>query len=253
MIVELMQGDCLELMRSIPDCSIDCVIADLPYGTTNARWDSKIPLPPLWRLFRRICKPDAAICLFGTEPFSSQLRISNPKMFRYDWIWQKSQGANFMNVKFQPYKVHEIVSVFSVKKHRYYPQMEQGEPYTKHNKSNGRAGELFNGVKPDCNIIKQSDGKRYPKSIQFFQSEKGRNTVHPTQKPVPLLEYLIKTYTIPGEVVLDCTMGSGSTGVAAVNTGRSFVGIELDAGYFEIAQSRIQSAQDAISGARVQG
>lgn len=145
-----------------------------------------------------------------------------------------------MNVKFQPYKVHEIISVFSEQKHRYFPQMEQGEPYTKRNKSNGRAGELFNGFKKEHCMTKHSDGQRYPKSVQFFRSEKTKNTLHPTQKPVPLLEYLIKTYTNPGETVLDCCMGCGSTGVACVNTGRSFVGIELDAGYFDIASWRIQ-------------
>ena len=191
----------------------------------------------MWEQLNRIIKPKGAICLFGSEPFSSALRMSNIKNFKYDWIWEKEQGANFMLCKYQPYKVHEIVSVFSKAKHNYFPQMTKGKPYIS---GKGTSGEIT-GNRPK--VQTKNEGKRYPRSIQRFNTEKNKST-HPTQKPIALLEYLIKTYTNDGETVLDFTCGSGSCGVACVNTNRNFIGIELDKGYFDIAEKRIKEAQN---------
>ena len=233
----LMQGDCLELMKNIPDGSVDLVLTDPPYGITACKWDSVIPFEPMWEQLNRIIKPNGAICLFGSEPFSSTLRMSNIKNFKYDWIWEKEQGANFMLCKYQPYKVHEIVSVFSKSKHNYFPQMTEGKPYIS---GKGTSGEIT-GNRPK--VQTKNEGKRYPRSIQRFNTEKTKST-HPTQKPIALLEYLIKTYTNEGETVLDFTMGSGSTGVACINTNRNFIGIELDKGYFDIAEKWINQAKN---------
>lgn len=185
--------------------------------------------------YDRIIKDDGCIALFGSEPFSTMLRYSNLKHFKYDWIWEKEQGANFMLCKYQPYKVHEVISIFGNKKMRYYPQMTAGKPYIS---GKGTSGDITNNV-PKIQTV--NSGTRYPRSIQKFNTQKN-HSVHPTQKPVPLLEYLIKTYTIEGDTVLDSCMGSGSTGVAAVNTNRNFIGMELDEKYFQIAQTRIKEA-----------
>lgn len=230
--IKLLQGDCLEFMKDIPDGSVDLVLTDPPYGTTACKWDSVIPFEPMWEQLNRIIKPNGAICLFGSEPFSSALRMSNIKNFKYDWIWEKEQGANFMLCKYQPYKVHEIVSVFSKAKHNYFPQMTKGKSYIS---GKGTSGEITGNRRK---VQTKNEGKRYPRSIQRFNTEKHKST-HPTQKPIALLEYLINTYTNEGETVLDFTMGSGSTGVACVNTKRNFIGIELDENYFNIAKERI--------------
>ena len=230
-MITLRQGDCLELMREIPDGSVDMVLADLPYGTTACKWDICIPFEPLWEQYHRLVKPSGAIVLFGSEPFSTALRHSNLKEFRYDWIWEKEQGANFMLCKYQPYKVHEIISVFSCKRHLYHPQMTEGKPYIS---GKGTSGAVTGNVKKKQTV---NTGTRYPRSILRFNTDKGRG-LHPTQKPVALLEYLIRTYTNEGDTVLDNCMGSGSTGVACINTGRNFIGIELDDKYFRIAESR---------------
>jgi site-specific DNA-methyltransferase (adenine-specific) len=222
-------------MKDIPDGSVDLVLTDPPYGTTACKWDSVIPFEPMWEQLNRIIKPNGAICLFGSEPFSSALRMSNIKHFKYDWIWEKEQGANFMLCKYQPYKVHEIVSVFSKSTHKYFPQMTEGKPYIS---GKGTSGDIT-GNRPKVDT--KNEVERYPRSIQRFNTEKNKST-HPTQKPIDLLEYLIKTYTNEGETVLDFTMGSGSTGVACVNTGRKFIGIELDQGYFDIAKERIEKS-----------
>lgn len=222
--------------ENIPDKSVDMILCDLPYGTTACKWDIIIPFEPLWEQYRRIIKEEGAIVLFGSEPFSTKLRYSNLKMFRYDWIWEKEQGANFMLVKHQPYKVHEIISVFSKKAHKYYPQLTKGKPYVS---GTGTSGDITNNVKK---IQTRNEGTRYPRSIQFFKTEKSKGSFHPTQKPVTLLEYLIKTYTNENEIVLDNCMGSGSTGVAALNLHRKFIGIELDESYFNVAKNRIESA-----------
>lgn len=244
MTVQLYQGDCLELMRDISDGSVDMILADLPYGTTYyIGWDTPIALSPLWEQYKRICKENAAIVLFGKEPFSSKLRLSNPKMFHYDWIWEKTIAPDFAMAKLRPRQKHEIISVFYRKQPTYNPQMEPGKPY----KNSGRGDRRsFTNTRPDGTLKKKTPihntGTRYPSSIQKF-SNKNSGSNHPTQKPVPLLEYLIRTYTNEGETVLDNCMGSGSTGVACVNTGRDFIGMELDPGYFETAKRRIQEAQ----------
>ena len=226
--IELKQGDCLELMKDIPDGSVDLVLTDPPYGTTACKWDSVIPFEPMWEQLNRIIKPNGAICLFGSEPFSSALRMSNIKNFKYDWIWQKSNVMGFLNAKKRPLKETENISVFNSKV--YYPQgleiNEKGE------NRRGKQTEALGKYEP----INKSEYKNYPRTILQFKSERG---CHPTQKPVPLLEYLIRTYTNEGETVLDFTMGSGSTGVACVNTNRNFIGIELDENYFKIAKERI--------------
>lgn len=232
--MKLIQGDCLEVMKDIPDKNIDMILCDLPYGTTACKWDTIIPFEPLWGQYKRIIKDNGAIVLFGSEPFSTLLRYSNLKMYKYDWIWEKEQGANFMLCKYQPYKVHEIISVFSKKKHLYNPQMTEGKPYIS---GKGTSGDITNNV---IKIQTKNNGTRYPRSIQRFNTDKAKDSFHPTQKPVALLEYLIKTYTNEGETVLDNCMGSGSTGVACKNTNRDFIGIELDENYFNIAKQRIE-------------
>lgn len=234
--MQLYQGDCLECMKMIPDKSIDMILCDLPYGTTACKWDTIIPFEPLWEQYNRIIKDDKAIVLFGSEPFSTELRHSNLKMFKYDWIWEKEQGANFMLCKFQPYKVHETISVFSKKTHLYVPQMTVGKPYIS---GKGTSGDITGNVKKKQ---VKNNGTRYPRSIQRFTTDKNKGSFHPTQKPVSLLEYLIRTYTNEGETVLDNCMGSGSTGVACANINRDFIDIELDSHYFSIAKQRINEA-----------
>lgn len=245
--ITLMQGDCLERMKEIPDGSVDMILCDLPYGTTQCKWDSVIPFEPLWEQYRRVTKERSAIVLFGSEPFSSKLRLSNLAWFRYDWIWKKPRGTGHLNVKRQPLRDVENISVFYQKQSTYIPQLSKGEPYSKlkggkksRKSEAGQTtyGDFMNGAE----FRNDNMGFRYPKQIlEFGVVERG--TVHPTQKPVPLLEYLIRTYTNEGETVLDNCMGSGSTGVACVNTGRDFIGIELDEEYFHIAKDRIEASQ----------
>ncbi len=238
--MKLLQGDCLEVMKDIPDKSIDMILCDLPYGTTACKWDSIIPFEPLWGQYNRIIKDDGAIVLFGSEPFSSKLRMSNLKMYRYDWIWAKTVASNFAVCKKQPFKKHENIMVFYKKQPTYNPQMEDGEPYTDKREKGARNAVVGAGKTVKRQPI-DNKGTRYPSSVQLF-SNGNNNNVHPTQKPVALLEYLIKTYTNEGELVLDNCMGSGSTGVACKNTNRDFIGIELDEKYFNIAKERIERA-----------
>ena len=326
--MQLLHGDCLELMKGIPDKSVDMILCDLPYGTTACAWDSIIPVNSLWEQYKRIIKRGGIIALFGSEPFSTMLRAANLDWFKYDWIWEKEQSSSGLTAQTQPLKKHEIISVFyqtyseaydttnmfdalkdymiserekcgllskeirnllgsymashyftrktqfciptkdayeklqttgyfqkpfaeieaEYKKERekayicvntYNPQMTEGEPYKGHYAPDAQVhgnGEHF---------VKDNNGTRFPTSIIKFNRACG---LHPTQKPVPLLEYLIRTYTNDGETVLDNCMGSGSTGVACVQTGRDFIGIELDDNYFEIAQKRIYEAQEALDG-----
>ena len=230
----LLQGDCLELMKDIPDGSVDLILCDLPYGTTACRWDSVIPFPPLWEQYNRIIKPNGPIVLFGSEPFSTLLRYSNLKRYKYDWVWNKKLAGNGILAKKQPLKIHENIMVFNTT--IYNPQKTKG----KMQKKQALKGSEINGFPPFSEGYVNDE--YYPKSIQeFFLPRKGR--LHPTQKPVALLEYLIRTYTVPGETVLDNCMGSGSTGVACVNTGRDFIGMELERKYFDIASERIAAAQ----------
>ena len=241
--IQLYQGDCLEVMKNIPDKSVDLVLTDPPYGTTACKWDSVIPLEPMWKELKRITKPNSAIVLFGTEPFSSQLRLSNLDWFKYDWIWEKSKCGSAFTSKYRPQSKHEIISVFGKGRVNYYPQMEEGEPYKRTRKVN-------NGDKPNnhkLGVTSESEtvntGYRYPSTVQFFQQRwRRQDQVHPTQKPVALMEYLIKTYSNEGDSVLDFCAGSGTTGVAAKNLNRNFIGIEMDEGYFKIAQERIEKA-----------
>ena len=235
-MINLMQGNCLELLKTIPDGSVDMVLTDPPYGTTACKWDTVIPFEPMWAELKRIIKPNGAIVLFGSEPFSSLLRCSNLKMFKYDWVWEKSKATGFLNSKKQPLRAHEIISVFYSKQPTYNPQMINGESYNK----GVRKEQTENDVYGRFNQVEvKSDGLRFPRSVQYFKTAESEGGFHKTQKPVALLEYLIKTYTQENETVLDFTMGSGSTLVAAKNTNRNAIGIELDEKYFEIAKTRI--------------
>jgi len=232
--MQLFNDDCLNVLPTIKDKSIDHILTDVPYGTTACKWDVVIPFDLMWKELKRIIKDNGCIALFGSEPFSSYLRTSNIKWFKYDWIWEKEQGANFMLMKYQPYKVHEIVSVFSKKTHLYNPIKTSGKPYIS---GKGKSGEITGNV---TKIQTKNSGDRFPRSIQKFNTNKSINK-HPTQKPVALLEYLIKTYTNENDTVLDFTMGSGSTGVACKNLNRNFIGIEKDQKYFDIAKERLNN------------
>ena len=235
-MINLMQGDCLERMKEIPSGSVDMILTDPPYGTTACKWDSIIPLEPMWEQLKRIIKPNGAIVIFGSEPFSSSLRISNIKQYKYDWIWQKPKGTGHLNAKRMPMNNFENISVFYKRQCLYNPQYSVGDQYK------AKSGiSSFDGYGKDNRIGNDNTGKRYPKRVLSFGVVE-RGTVHPTQKPVTLMEYLIKTYTNENETVLDFTMGSGSTGVAAKNLNRKFIGIELDEGYFNIAKERIENA-----------
>jgi DNA modification methylase len=241
-MINLMQGDCLELMKGVPDGSVDMILADLPYQVTACKWDTIIPFEPLWEQYERVIKDNGAIVLFGQEPFSSNLRSSNFKLYRYDWIWEKDNHTNFLNIKKQPGKRHELISVFYKKQPTYNPQMWEGKENHSVGKQVGKMVEReYLGNKFELKETKKSNLK-YPISILRFKGEGRGKAVHPTQKPVELCEYLIKTYTNEGETVLDNCMGSGTTGVACKNLNRNFIGMELDKEYFEIAKKRITEA-----------
>jgi site-specific DNA-methyltransferase (adenine-specific) len=238
-----MLGDCLELMKEIPDRSVDMVMTDPPYGTTACEWDSIIPLEPMWEHLKRVIKPNGAIVMTASQLFTTTLIASNMKMFKYCWVWDKHIPRGFQVAKYRPMMKHEDVAVFGRGRIEYYPIMvKRDEPVTVKNYSKK------NKVSSN-DIGKYNDGKSYtythksPDSIIIGCWEANKGKVHPTQKPVSLMEYLIKTYTNPGETVLDFTMGSGTTGVAAKKLGRHFIGIELDPGYFEIAKKRIEDAE----------
>lgn len=238
----LLLGDCLEKMKEITDGSVDMVMADLPYGTTQNKWDSVIPLEPLWREYRRVCKPSAAIVLTASQPFTSALVMSNLTAFKYDWCWRKPKGTGHLNAKKQPMRDKEDVLVFYREQCTYNPQFTAGTPYKdKAGKDHSASTSMTGSYGAYTNYREDNDGKRYPKQvIEFGVVERG--TQHPTQKPVALMEYLIRTYTNEGQTVLDNTMGSGTTGVACANTGRQFIGIERDEAYFAIAKKRIEDA-----------
>lgn len=235
--IELWQGDCLELMKNIPDGSVDMVLCDLPYGTTRNKWDIVIPLDRLWEEYKRIVKKNGAVVLFAQTPFDKILGASNLDMLKYEWIWEKSQGTGYLNAKKMPMKSHENILVFYRHLPTYNPQWEWGKPYTA---TRGKNSTNYGKQKDEFTTV--SDGRRYPKDVLRIGKGETDKHLHPTQKPVALMEYLIKTYTDVGESVLDNTMGSGSTGVACVNTNRRFIGIELDEGYFNIATQRIDTA-----------
>ena len=237
----LLLGDCLERMKEIPDGSVDMILTDPPYGTTQCKWDTVIPFDLMWEQLKRIIKPNGAIVLFGAEPFSSLLRCSNIKNFKYDWVWEKSKATGFLNSKKQPLRAHEIISVFYSKPPTYNPQMVEGLPYNKGVRKEQTDEDVYSSFEQ---VEVKSEGFRYPRSVQYFKTAENEGGFHKTQKPVALLEYLIKTYTQENETVLDFTFGSGSTGVACVNTNRNFIGVELDEKYFNIAEKRIQEALD---------
>lgn len=235
-MIDLRCGDCLEVMKDIPDKSIDMILCDLPYGTTRNKWDSVIPLDKLWEQYSRIIKDNGAIVLFSQMPFTAELVHSNLNLFKYEWIWQKENGTGFLNAKKMPLKIHENIEIFYKKTPTYNPQMRKGfKPYSQ---MSGRGSSNYG---EQIRVQTINDGERYPIDIIEFKRDKEK--LHPTQKPVALLEYLIKTYTNENDVVLDNCMGSGSCGVAAINTGRRFIGIELDENYFNIAKERIEKEE----------
>ena len=236
--MKLLQGDCLELMKDIPDHSVDMILCDLPYGTTACKWDVVIPFEPLWEQYKRIIKDNGAIVLTASQPFTSALVMSNLKMFKYEWIWEKDAGSNFATVKYQPMKEHENILIFGIGKIKYTPIMQERIGHRKNKETttidSGRTNSVY-GTQNGLGLLKVNK-LRNPRSIQRFNRERG---LHPTQKPVALLEYLIKTYTNESELVLDNCMGSGSTGVACKNLNRDFIGIEKEPDYFKIAEERI--------------
>ena len=237
--MNLMLGDCLERMKEIPDGSVDLILADPPYGTTDCKWDSVIDLPLMWEQLKRVIKPNGAVVLFGSEPFSSFLRCSNIKDYKYDWYWQKERPTNVMQVKRRAGKVVETISVFYSSQCLYIPQKTAHTGELRTNKiKNGTLGVLIDS-KNGTPTSYRDDRTRYPIQVLKFNRDCLKSNLHPTQKPVALMEYLIKTYTQEGETVLDFAAGSFTTGVACKNTGRKFIGIEKDAGYFEIAKQRL--------------
>ena len=237
--INLIHGDCLEVMKLIPDGSVDMVLADPPYGTTQCKWDSVIPFEPMWEQLKRVTKKNGAIVLTASQPFTSALIMSNVKIFKYCWVWEKSKSTNFLNAKKQPLRKHEDICVFYRKQPNYNPQMTLGQPYDKGVRKDQLSGS-YGDFKPKH---VRSDGERYPTDVFYFKTAESEGRVwHPTQKPVALMEYLIKTYTNEGETVLDFTMGSGTTGVAAKSLNRKFIGIELDEAYFNIAKERIENS-----------
>ena len=253
MMIDLHNGDCLEVMKSIPDGSVDCVITDLPYQITACKWDIIIPFEPMWAELRRICKPNSPMIFTASQPFTSMLVMSNLKEFKVEWIWEKAVGSNFATLKYQPMKEHESVLVFSNGggKTPYYPIKEprkgSGSARMNYGCNGSKTGEAngsqdFKGWK----VGDYDKDLRNPSSVQYFNNRESTRGLHPTQKPVALLEYLIKTYTQEGETVLDFTMGSGSTMIACLNTNRKGIGIELDKHYFDVASKRITDHQATL-------
>lgn len=247
MTTQLYHGDCLEIMPTLEAGSFDAIIADLPYGTTACKWDTVIPFAPLWAEYKRLIKPRGAIVLFGSQPFTSLLVTSNLDWFKYCLVWEKSHAANFMAAKIEPLRKHEDIAVFGRNGVTYNPQTVRGPTVMKRSGKviADRRKDSIYGNKPA--ILENVPSNEYfPSSVQPFSTGAMCQRLHPTQKPVALLEYLVRTYTNPGDTVMDNTMGSGTTGVACVQTGRSFVGIEKDAKYFDIAKQRIATAQPAL-------
>lgn len=251
--ISLMQGDCLELMKLIPDASIDMILCDLPYetlnrGNANASWDRKIPLDLLWSGYERIIKDNGAIILFAQGMFTSELMRSNPAMWRYNMVWDKVLSGGFLNARRMPLRSHEDICVFYKKLPKYNPQMTQGQPlhgrgtaYRNKSLTNNCYGSLGHS-----DSSREGCTQKFPTSILRFAKPHPSTTVHPTQKPVELLEWLIRTYTDHGDLVLDNAMGSGSTGVACVRTGRRFIGMELNPGFFDIAKKRIDNTHRGV-------
>lgn len=237
---QIFNEDCISGMSKLADNSVDMILTDLPYGTTDCYFDVRIPFEPMWEQFKRVTKRNAAIALFSQMPFGAELIMSNRKMFRYEIIWEKLIAVGFYNANKMPLQAHENILIFYRQLPTYNPQFKQGKPYHR-NHTTLRQSVYSKSER----IPTKNDGRRYPRDVQKFATAYGkRRLYHPTEKPTDLLEYLIRTYTDEGETVLDATMGSGSTGVACVNCGRDFIGFELEKKFFDIAQKRITDAQN---------
>lgn len=239
MNLELFKGDCLEVMQKMTESSVDLILTDLPYGVLNKRnvWDNIVPFDEMWKESFRVLKPNGAFITTSKQPFTSHLISSNTKDFRYTLVWEKSKATGYLNSKRMPLVAHEDIVVFYKKLPTYNPQMTQGTPYDK-----GKAvrdTEAY--AKQEKSIHVKSDGLRYPRSVQYFRTAESEGKLHPTQKPIALYEWLVNTYSNPGETVLDITMGSGTTGVASLRTGRNFIGIEMSDKYFETSQQRLSA------------
>lgn len=240
--IQLYNGDCLNIMYQIPDKSIDCIICDLPYGTTQNPWDVIIPFDKLWEHYERVISDNGAIILFGQDKFTAQCMLSNPKLHRYNLIWKKVLPSGFLNANRMPLREHEDIMVFYKSLPTYNPQKVKGNPcHTRGKLPDYDVTQLKNNNYGDLNIVLTEGDMKFPTSIIEFQKPAASTCLHPTQKPVELIEWLVKTYTNPGDTVLDNTMGSGTTGVACANLNRNFIGIELDSDYFAIAQQRINN------------
>lgn len=235
---KIYKEDCLEGMKKIPDKSIDMILCDLPYGTTRNKWDIIIDLDLLWGQYERIIKDNGAIVLTAQTPFDKVLGVSNLKMLRYEWIWNKKSGTGYLNAKKMPLKNHENILVFYKKLPTYNPQMTKGKPYSKKSR---RKSSNYNSHKQ---VLTVNEGLRYPLTIQSFNKETG---LHPTQKPVALFEYLIKTYSNEGDTILDNCMGSGTTAIACLNTNRNFIGFELDEEYYNLANERVEKHKEILN------
>lgn len=243
-MIDIKQGDCIKLMQKLPDTFIDMILCDLPYGTTKCRWDTIIPFEDLWEQYMRIIKPNGAIVLFGQEPFSSLLRCSNLSWYKYDIYWEKERLTNINQVKKRVGKTVETISIFYNKQPTYNPQMIKYDGKPRSNKvKNGKLGTLTD--QQEKKVFEYKDnGWRYPTQVWKYQRDCLTSNLHPTQKPIKLLENLIKTFTNENDVVLDNCMGSGSTGVACLNTNRNFIGYELDTNYFDIAKERLEQHEN---------
>jgi len=257
-MIKLLHGDCLKLLPTIEAGSVDLVLTDPPYGMTACKWDTVIPFEPMWKEVWRVLKPNGAVAFFGSEPFSSALRMSQIKYFKYDWVWSKSRPSGIGYAKYRPMSYHEVISIFGKNKLNYYaqriPRSESGAKrcLSSFDYNNTKNHNLQLGLKPSKLGVKHYDHQtKNPSTILNYKSitatsKEKKAGKHPTQKPVALLEYLIKTYTIEGETVLDFTMGSGSTGVACKNIGRNFIGIEKDENYFNVAKDRIDNTPQLV-------
>jgi site-specific DNA-methyltransferase (adenine-specific) len=249
--VDLRLGDCLEILPTLADKSVDAIITDIPYGTTACSWDVVIPFEPMWEQVKRLCK--GAFVTTAGQPFASILTVSNLEWFKYEWIWSKNFGGNPATLKYQPNKTHDNVFVFSKNGHTYNPQKQRTDSAEalRRSRSKGKSNTIRRkGTKSNHVGMEFTEGKFSefvnPRTVQYFEGVPKQHLEHPTQKPVALYEYLIKTYTNPGDTVLDFCMGSGTTGVACVKTGRNFIGIEKEAKYFAIAEKRIAEAQQQM-------
>ena len=245
---QLHLGDCLEVMKKLPDQSIDLVVCDLPYGSLACKWDKRIPFVPLWKEYHRLCKENSAVVLFSSQPFTNLLINSNAKEFRYELIWIKNRKSGFMNAKKRPIKSHENILVFYKKQPVYNPQKTKAIKTYKNGGTNKGKTKFINIRGEKSNSYSWvDDGTRYPTTVLDFKCEPIHKGMHPTQKPVDLCEWLIMTYSNPGDTVLDNCMGLGTTGVAAHKVGRFFIGVELDPNYFEAAKQRIEETEKTLT------